>query len=293
MNSYIDIRPSVTTRVPLCRAWENGWYKVIAIVKDTLAIYLFLDCAIDKTNRGYWVGFASDKQSEIEEIAEVSQLDVGDPFDDDHPDPPEDRRHPVVEHWREDEQGAYFGVYFEPGSEFDIGRALQFVCHVLRRIPGFEMSVRLDDAGLDIAAIERDSSLTPTTKKQLIDARIGQGVYRQKLEKLWNGKCAVLGIENRRVLRASHVKPWRLSSNAERLDPHNGLLLAAHLDALFDAGLITFSSSGEMIVGRELSGSDRELMNMGSRLRRNPSRRLQSYLTHHRDAHESRVGRDR
>jgi putative restriction endonuclease len=39
------------------------------------------------------------------------------------------------------------------------------------------------------------------------------------------------------MLRASHIKPWSDCSNRERLDPLNGLLLVAHIDALFDNGL--------------------------------------------------------
>lgn len=38
---------------------------------------------------------------------------------------------------------------------------------------------------------------------------------------------------------ASHIKPWRKCSNKERLDPQNGLLLTARINALFDCGLIS------------------------------------------------------
>ena len=55
---------------------------------------------------------------------------------------------------------------------------------------------------LDLAALDYDPLLDETTRKQLIDARIGQGIYRQQLEKLWGGKCAVLGIINRQQLIA-------------------------------------------------------------------------------------------
>jgi putative restriction endonuclease len=46
------------------------------------------------------------------------------------------------------------------------------------------------------------------------------------------------------ILRASRIKPWRLSDNRERLDSFNGLLLAAHLDAAFDSGFVTFKEDG-------------------------------------------------
>lgn len=54
------------------------------------------------------------------------------------------------------------------------------------------------------------------------------------------------------VLRASHAKPWRHCSDSERLDPDNGLPLVATLDALFDAGLITFDAGGCMEISTHL-----------------------------------------
>lgn len=54
------------------------------------------------------------------------------------------------------------------------------------------------------------------------------------------------------VLGASHIKPWRLCTDAERLDPKNGLLLMAHIDALLDRGLISFASGGNLLVANSL-----------------------------------------
>ena len=52
-----------------------------------------------------------------------------------------------------------------------------------------------------------------------------------------------------RLISASHIKPWAdCSSDAERLDAWNGLLLAPHLDAAFDRGFITVADSGEVVV---------------------------------------------
>ncbi|MGO7165362.1 HNH endonuclease, partial [Rhizobium johnstonii] len=60
----------------------------------------------------------------------------------------------------------------------------------------------------------------------------------------WHGRCAVTSCNLPAVLRASHIVPWREASNAERLDPENGLPLVATLDALFDVGLISFDDQG-------------------------------------------------
>jgi hypothetical protein len=58
----------------------------------------------------------------------------------------------------------------------------------------------------------------------------------------------------RDVLRASHIKPWKKSSNDERLDPENGLLLLANIDILFEKGFVSFDDDGCMLVSKDLSG---------------------------------------
>lgn len=64
-------------------------------------------------------------------------------------------------------------------------------------------------------------------KEALVQARIGQGAYRADLMKVWNDRCAVTACAIPEMLRASHVKTWRVSDNAERLDSENGLILSA------------------------------------------------------------------
>jgi putative restriction endonuclease len=62
-----------------------------------------------------------------------------------------------------------------------------------------------------------------------------------------------------RLLRASHIKPWaKCGTDAERLDVYNGLLLAAHLDAAFDAGLISFADDGAILFSPEFTMEDRD-----------------------------------
>jgi putative restriction endonuclease len=44
------------------------------------------------------------------------------------------------------------------------------------------------------------------------------------------------------------VKPWRDSSNDERLDGENGLLLTPTIDHLFEKGFISFEDGGNLII---------------------------------------------
>ncbi|WGS25788.1 HNH endonuclease [Bradyrhizobium sp. ISRA464] len=121
-----------------------------------------------------------------------------------------------------------------------------------------------------------------TTRKALIDARLGQGQFRVAVEKLWESACGVTGCRVSAVLRASHIKPWSQSNNQERLDPENGILLAAHIDALFDQGLITFSDDGAMMISKRISVHDRKLLGLPGRLRCPPTKAQRHFLGHHR-----------
>jgi predicted restriction endonuclease len=61
-------------------------------------------------------------------------------------------------------------------------------------------------------------------------------------------RCRITGVDNPSHLLASHCKPWRDSSNEERLNGENGLLLTPSIDHLFDRGFIGFEDSGNLII---------------------------------------------
>jgi putative restriction endonuclease len=74
----------------------------------------------------------------------------------------------------------------------------------------------------------------------------------------WRGRCCVTGLAVPSLLRSSHIKPWaKCASDDERLDVFNGLLLAPHIDALFDGGWISFSDQGGVLVSKQLSSASR------------------------------------
>ena len=93
----------------------------------------------------------------------------------------------------------------------------------------------------------------PTQRKALINARSGQGHYRSELIKR-EKRCRITGISDKAFLVASHIKPWALSNDKEKLDSNNGLLLTPNLDRAFDRGLISFSSNGKILISKRLSG---------------------------------------
>lgn len=132
------------------------------------------------------------------------------------------------------------------------------------------------ESDLDLIGVEDD-----TTRKRLVDARLGQGKYREDLIGIW-GSCAITGAEDPKLLIASHVMPWRTANNSQRLDPNNGLLLSPSYDRAFDQGLITFDETGTIILDQ---GQENSLLRTGvtphARLR-HYSRELEEYMHFHR-----------
>lgn len=135
------------------------------------------------------------------------------------------------------------------------------------------------------------AGLPSTERMALIAARLGQGRFRDQLMRVWDGRCAVTGIDVPSLLRAAHIKPWCLSDDEERLDAHNGLLLVANLDAAFDARLISFDGSGLMLFSAALGPEPRAMLGIPRephlahppRLTRPPSPKQQKFLAQHRE----------
>lgn len=140
--------------------------------------------------------------------------------------------------------------------------SLELLGALLRR--AFDLAVALPESPLDewedsvSAALDADPSIRGTEREALIRQRVGQDIYRARLMSFWNGCCAVTGCDIPEILRASHAKPWAdCATDTERLDVYNGFLLRADYDALFDAGLISFTDSGQMLVSPRLSSVQR------------------------------------
>lgn len=143
--------------------------------------------------------------------------------------------------------------------------------------------IQQDDTSLrDIPEILAKLEIRNTEAVASVMTRLGQGQFRADLFSYWGG-CAVTGCKLRRILRASHIKPWRVSNDAERLDVHNGLLLVPHLDTLFDEGLISFSDDGRMLVSQLLDETNRKLFRVTVSKKISITVRHIPYLKYHRE----------
>ncbi|MFQ6162480.1 HNH endonuclease [Sinorhizobium meliloti] len=114
--------------------------------------------------------------------------------------------------------------------------------------------------------------------------RIGQSIFRDALMEYWNEACPLSGISNPALLRASHMIPWSdCTTDAQRLDVHNGLLLSALWDAAFDAGLITFDPHGTPLPSPHLEPAARIDLRVDNVRRLNLRTEHLPYLYHHRN----------
>lgn len=133
--------------------------------------------------------------------------------------------------------------------------------------------------------ITQEQFLTETEKETIIKARVGQGKYRKLLLDKYDSKCIVTGISQPKLLVASHIKPWAICNNDERMDVENGLILCANMDRLFDSGLITFRADGKMFVSSFVSEDNKNRLNISNDIvvDLHASDRLLDYLEYHRD----------
>ncbi len=126
------------------------------------------------------------------------------------------------------------------------------------------------------------NDMTETERKSESTRRKGQDKLRQYLLEVRHS-CEVSGLAIPELLRVSHIKAWADSTNAERLDPENAMLLAANYDAAFDKYLISFDPNTRRLI-KSSRISVEELRLIGINLAASimpPSSKRKEYLTWH------------
>lgn len=95
--------------------------------------------------------------------------------------------------------------------------------------------------------------------------RIGQSYFRAKLLTEMKS-CPITGIDDKRLLIASHIKPWVHSNNEERVNTKNGILLSPLFDKLFDKsiGLITFTLDKKILISNKISQENIARLNISN-----------------------------
>lgn len=129
--------------------------------------------------------------------------------------------------------------------------------NALKQYRAFKQDETVADIEETKAALQKEN-ISETERQELINARVGQGQFRKRVLQKYENRCIITGIDNPRLLMASHIKPWAVSTNTERLNTENGLCLSPAYDRLFDIGLITFSSKGKLRISSQLGSKNAE-----------------------------------
>ena len=151
---------------------------------------------------------------------------------------------------------------------------------------------KIEEDDLGFFTIEKDNivfkkkkeiKITEITVNQKI--RVGQNSFRKKLLKELN-QCPITKIDDKKLLIASHIKPWVHSNDEERLDPNNGFLLSPLYDKLFDKGigLITFTPEKEVLISKRLSSQNKARLEINHRdiIEELPINGREEFLEYHR-----------
>lgn len=111
---------------------------------------------------------------------------------------------------------------------------------------------KFEQAEKNINEQVRTKKIDAERKTRLVDARYGQGAYRQRLLNE-STECLITRVNDERLLIASHIKPWVVSNDDEKIDHNNGLVLTPTYDKLFDQGFISFTDTGEIMISAHIS----------------------------------------
>jgi hypothetical protein len=121
--------------------------------------------------------------------------------------------------------------------------------------------------------------------------RVGQDFFRKIILTSYNERCALTGIEDKRLLNASHIVPWK-DDIKNRINPTNGICLNALHDRAFDRHLITFDNNYQMIIAPYVPCiARRELARVETGKLELPSRFLpdQNFLEQHRSVFQEKA----
>lgn len=117
-------------------------------------------------------------------------------------------------------------------------------------------------------------------------ARRGQGLYRDRLLSECPF-CPITMINDERLLIASHIKPWAVANDREKIDHKNGFMLSPLYDKLFDRGFMTFTEDRKIVLSNWISPANKKRLGVqdGQFIQMLPlDDERQSYMEFHRNS---------
>ncbi|MCR4635197.1 MAG: HNH endonuclease [Butyrivibrio sp.] len=150
------------------------------------------------------------------------------------------------------------------------------------KIDGGALSRNTQKVAMDIDNQINEIISEGIEKEAIVKVRVNQAVFRDLLIKKYD-RCCLCGVSNRKLLVASHMKPWSVCKPEEKLDVNNGLLMCPNHDKLFDQGYISFDDDGKIIISKRLSQVDCVYMNVNDGMKIDVNDSNREYLRYHRN----------
>ena len=110
-----------------------------------------------------------------------------------------------------------------------------------------EIRARLQKQTLEESLSIKQQDFVGHERETIIRQRIDQNAFRSMILNNYSETCAITGINDRRLLIASHIIPWAEREDT-RLNPENGICFSALYDMAFDKGLITVNPEDYTII---------------------------------------------
>lgn len=146
----------------------------------------------------------------------------------------------------------------------------------------------LDNGIIGLINYNEENLILQETKQTvgtvLMKVRLGQEKFRKELLKHLKF-CPISGIDDKLILIASHIKPWAMANDKERLDINNGFLFCPNIDHLFDRGLISFENDKRILISPLLSQKSIDKVGLvrGEKYYKLPLDERLNYLNYHRE----------
>lgn len=90
------------------------------------------------------------------------------------------------------------------------------------------------------------------TRTAIVKQRVNQAFFRKAVLVSYNSSCCMTGLCNSQLLIASHIKPWKDSTENEKTNPCNGLCLNSLHDKAFDKGFITITTDYKIHISQDI-----------------------------------------
>lgn len=129
-------------------------------------------------------------------------------------------------------------------------------------------------------SINKSSTVLNSTSRE-VEIRLTQNKFRETLLKK-SDCCRICGLDYSQLLVASHILPWSLSDDIQKLDSNNGLLLCVMHDKLFDRFLLSFDDSGKIIISNQIKKRDYQKLQISLDLTLDFTKEEQAFLKIHR-----------